>query len=425
MKMQGRGSNSARVRLFNERVLLTQLRRLGQATQKELALSAGLTVPAVVDIVEKLVGEKLVQPIGKRTGRVGQPSMLYSINPDGVFACGLRAGEMSSELVLVDFAGLIRARRSREMQPRLDEVSAFLKEGIEDFYKSDDTIRGRLTGLGIGLSHGLWYRSDRQALPAEIAAPWNDTDLGAHFQQLTDLPAFVENDIRLAAIAEYLLGEAQDFENFLYLSIGGTISGALVLGGNLLAGAQGGGATLGAIPVGPSRLTHLAAKGARRLEERASLDGLVRHLGLHGFTIRAVSELPDVIDEARGLIQEWLDDCIGALVEGLTACFAVVPVETVIIDSVLPKFLALEITERLGRRLQTEAFPSAMVPRLMASRLGADAALIGSAILPINAHFFPTSDLLVGINLSQRKGGAPQGSARPQAPKGRTTRKGR
>lgn len=410
MKTRGRGSNSVRVRLFNERVLLTQLRRLGQASQKELADSTGLTVPAVVDIVEKLLAEGLVKPVGKRTGRVGQPSMLYAIDPDGVLAFGLRVGAQASDLVLVDFAGEIRVRRRRDMVPRLDGVSEFLKECCFNVIKDGELINGRPIGLGIGLSHALWYRSDRQVLPTEIAASWNETDLATHFQALTGFPVFIENDIRLAAIAEYLLGDAQDFQNFLYLSIGGTITGALVLGGSLLAGAQAGGATLGAIPVGPSRLTHLSSKGTRRLDERASLDGLVHHLGLHGFTIRAVSELPDVIDAARGLIQEWVEDCIGALVEGLTACFAVVPVEAVIIDSVLPKFLALEITERLARRLQAEALPGAVVPRLVPSRLGADAALLGSAILPINAHFFPTSDLLVGLASPHRNGTRPDRS---------------
>lgn len=399
--MRGQGSNSIRVRMFNERVLLTELRRLGQASQKELAVVCGLTVQAVVDIVDSLQREGLVRQIGKRSGRVGQPSMLYAINPDGVFACGLRVGATTTDLVLIDFEGKIRARRGREMAPRLGEVRDVLRDSYREIAQSDPAIEERIRGLGVALCHQLWYGHDRKGLAPEDAAAWSGADLTGEFQAMTGRPVFVENETRVAAIAEYLLGEAQDFENFLYVSIGASISGALVLGGNLHGG-RANAATLGAIPVGPSRLAHASSRTTGRLNDRASLDGLIRHLGLHGFTIRAVSELPDVLDQARSLIQEWLDDCIEALVEGLTASFAVVDVETVIIDSALPQFLVLEIVDRLGRRLAADA-SGATVPTLRMSRLGQDAALLGSAILPVNAHFFPSSDVLVGDGAAEGK----------------------
>ncbi len=66
-----------------------------------------------------------------------------------------------------------------------------------------------------------------------------------------------------------------------------------------------------------------------------------------------------------------------------------IDVEAVIIDSLLPQFLVMEIVETLQRRLKAESPPDLVVPKLRLSRLGADGALLGSAILPINAYFFP------------------------------------
>lgn len=396
MSNRGRGSNSVRVRLFNERVVLTQLRRLGQASKKELADASGLTAQAVVDIVDGLERDGLVRRLGKRAGRVGQPSTIYAIDPDGVFACGLRVGVATQDLVLVDFEGRIRQRMARGVSPpRFEAVRDFLIEGIAEFVRSEPRLSDRLLGLGVALTHVLWYRPERQGLAPEVLADWASHTIAAELKQATRLPVFVENDTRVAAIAEYLLGDAQELQNFLYVSIGTFISGALVLGGNL-AGGQRNGATLGAIPVGPSRLARESDRSGERLNDRASLDGLIRHLGLHGFTIRAVSELPEVIDAARGVIQEWLDDCVEALAEGLTACFAVIDVEAVIIDSALPQFLVLELTDKLARRLAAESAQLVSVPQLRMSKLGQDAALLGSAILPVNAHFFPSSGVLVG-----------------------------
>jgi len=53
----------------------------------------------------------------------------------------------------------------------------------------------------------------------------------------------------------------------------------------------------------------------------------------------------------------------------------------------------MEIIEKVERRLRAGAPPGLVVPRLRMSTLGSDAALLGSAILPINAHFLPGRDV--------------------------------
>lgn len=391
MATRNRRSAPIGAKLMKERVVLTQLRRLGQASKGDIATATGFPGQTVVDIVNGLVRDGLVRGLGRRLGRVGQPSVLYAIDANGVYGLGLHVGRGLQELALIDFEGRIRKRASDSYAvPHVDTVLRFLQQGLESFVDRETALE-RISGVGIALSHDLWYRPDRQGLPPEVLAEWDGRDVSAEINRSTGLPVFVENDTRVAAVAEYLLGGGQDFRNFLYVVIGSHISGALVLGGSLETGAHGNAATLGAIPVGPSRLAHdSAATGSNEfLGNRASLAGLVRYLRLHGFTIRAVSELPDVLDEARHLVQEWLDDCVAALVEGLMACFAVIDVEAVLIDSLLPQFLVMEIVEKVERRLRAGAPPGLVVPRLRMSALRSDAALLGSAILPINARFLP------------------------------------
>ncbi len=390
-------------RLFRERVVLTEMRRLGQCSKTEVANQTGFPLQTVVDIVNQLEADGLVSKLGKRLGRVGQPSILYGINPDGVFALGLKVDRCRCDLLAIDFEGRIRDRWVHNYElPHLETVCGFLSGTMHDVV-TQERWRGRICGLGVALSHDLWYQPARQGLPEQVIGPWRDRDVAGEFSAAITLPVFVENDTRVAAVAEYLLGAGQEFSKFLHVVIGTHISGALVLGGSLETGAHGRAATLGAIPVGPSRLAHASCgeSGDNRLGARASLSGLMRHLGLHGFTIRAVSELPEVLDRARGLVQEWLDDCVEALVEGLTACFAVIDVEAVIIDSGLPQFLVMEIVDKLGRRLAAANVEHLVVPQLRLSRMGADGALVGAAILPINAHFFPSREALAAEQLNE------------------------
>lgn len=397
MGRRARDTGASRVRQAKERLVLSHLRRLGEASKKELAAAAGLPVQTTADAIGLLESDKLVYRRGKRLGQVGQPSIVYAISPNGVFGLGLHVTRQRQELALVDFNGQITKRLVVEGHlPKFDEVMALVDRGLVEFPDADSP-RQRFSGIGVSLSHDLWYRPERHALPQDVLADWDAHSLSKEMAARFDLPVFVENDTRVAAVAEYLLGVGQDFRNFLLVSIGAHISGALVLGGNLETGSHGNAASLGAIPVGPSRLARSrnadGVPAGEFLGDRASLSGLMRHLQLHGFTIHAVSDLPDAIDQARGIVQDWLEDCVAALVEGLTACFAVIDVEAVIIESLLPSYLVLEIVEKLEQRLKRAEQFGLTVPVIRLSQLASDGSLIGSAVLPIYEHFSPRNGI--------------------------------
>jgi glucokinase len=61
----------------------------------------------------------------------------------------------------------------------------------------------------------------------------------------TGLPAFVDNDANVAALAEQLFGAARGADNAVMLTIGTGIGGGLVLGGEIYRGSTGAGAELG------------------------------------------------------------------------------------------------------------------------------------------------------------------------------------
>ncbi len=79
----GQGSNSVNLRLFNERVILTALRRLGSASKADLARHAKLTSNTAGVIVRELEAQRLIRTEGKRSGLRGQPATLLSLNAEG------------------------------------------------------------------------------------------------------------------------------------------------------------------------------------------------------------------------------------------------------------------------------------------------------------------------------------------------------
>ena len=107
------GANQAGVRLYNERLLLSLVRRFGPLSKIEVARLTGLSVQSTSAIMNRLQADGLLKREAPLRGRVGQPTVPMSIDPEGAYSFGLKIGRRRCDLVLVDFRGAIRQRAHR------------------------------------------------------------------------------------------------------------------------------------------------------------------------------------------------------------------------------------------------------------------------------------------------------------------------
>src|SRR5205085_2390589 len=90
-----RGTNPSGVRLYNERLVLSLIRHHGALPKAEIARLTGLSPPTVQVIVQALEADGLLVRQEAQRGRVGQPSVPLSLNPDGAFSFGVKIGRRS------------------------------------------------------------------------------------------------------------------------------------------------------------------------------------------------------------------------------------------------------------------------------------------------------------------------------------------
>src|SRR5271169_1504681 len=114
--MNAGGANQAGVRLYNERLLLSLVRRFGRLSKIEVARLTGLSVQSTSAIMNRLQSDGLLRREAPLRGRVGQPTVPVSLDPEGAFSLGLKIGRRSFDLVLIDFCGAVR-RRARRTYP--------------------------------------------------------------------------------------------------------------------------------------------------------------------------------------------------------------------------------------------------------------------------------------------------------------------
>lgn len=387
----GQGSNSSRLGQYNKRILLTELRRRDQASRATLARCSNLTPQAVNRIVDELERDGLVCRCGRKFGGKGQPSMLYTINPSGAYAIGVKAGRRQMEMLLMDFGGRILGKINDHFaRPEPEFILQRIEAGITDLVGRLSMAQSRrLMGVGVAMPWFIGEWTEELGMSKELAQQWRDRDFGAELGQRTTLPVFFENDDSAAAIAELLFGCGTEISNFLYIYVGTFIGGGIVANGNLEPGSHGNSGAIASMPVPPSTLdsTPKQADDGEILLNRASLFVLWRHLAFHGLVVENVSALESVMEQARPLVEAWLEDCVDALVYALASAVSLLDPEAVVIDSQLPRELVQELTVRVAARLAQRAPRGILVPRVISGRLGADANAMGGAILPFYSNF--------------------------------------
>ena len=75
-----RGTNQIGVRLYNERLILSLIRRLGSVPKAEIARLTGLSAQTVSVIMRELEADGLVLKRDPQRGRVGQPSVPFQLD---------------------------------------------------------------------------------------------------------------------------------------------------------------------------------------------------------------------------------------------------------------------------------------------------------------------------------------------------------
>jgi predicted NBD/HSP70 family sugar kinase len=376
------GTNLERAGDHNQRVTLHAIRVSGPVTRTDLRSMTGLTAAAITSITNRLLKQRLILKAGRTRGTRGQPAAKLVINPEGCFSMGLNVDRDHITLVLVDFAGQVRARASRE-------VKFALPQAVLNFYRGSATKLlaeahinpAKLVGLGVAFPDDI----QRAALPQQPPdyAMWGSVKLDTFLSSALSMPVFVENDAAAAAIGEMHFGLGQQYQSFFYILITAALGGGLVIDGRYYRGAAGRSGELGLLP-------RRGKTGvARKLESFVSLSALNERLAAKGYRVSSPRGLAQLEAPAQKIIDTWIETSVDALEDTVLAIECLINPEAVLIGGRLPATLIDRLADRLNQRLRASegAIPS-VVPVSRAA-LADDAPAVGAAILPFSDRFLP------------------------------------
>ena len=315
------------------------------------------------------------------------------INPDSCYSLGLNVDRDHITLVLVDFAGRVRARSSREVNFALPQtVLDFVKHSAARLISKAGIPPASLVGLGIAAPDDI----QDAALPRQPPeyAIWRSVAIERLLSGVLPVPVYVENDAAAAAMGEMHFGLGQQYQSFFYLLITAGLGGGLVIDGHYFRGASGRSGEIGLLPALPG------AGCTETLQHIVSLSALKQRLSERGHAVSSPADLTRLGTAAQAVIDEWISESGKALEHALLAIEYLIDPEAILIGGRLPAQILDQLAAVLNEQLRSRrtALPPVTVAR---ASLADDAPAVGAAILAFSDRFLPTRLVLMKTSSQQ------------------------
>jgi len=389
-KRQGGGANQSTLREYNERAILSLIRRNGPLAKAELAKLTGLSAQSMSVIMRGLEQEGLLLRGESLKGKVGQPSVPMKLNPDGVFTMGLKIGRRRAEIVLMDFIGVIRCSKYITYHyPIAEEILAFTQEALAILMDSlSPSQREKVIGLGVAMPYELWNWSEKTGAPQKDIDAWHQIDIADEIGNFCPYPITIQNDATAACGAELVFGRGAQLTDFSYIFIGFFIGGGLVLNHSIFPGPQGNAGAIGSMPIiGPDgNLCQLIEHASVALLEKQLLQADISP----AFLWQGLKDWR----QHETHIDQWVEYIAKYIAIAIVSSCSVIDFKDVIVDGAFPANIREKIVVAIGKAMQEIDLQGIVVPDVKEATISDDPRVIGSACLPLFEHYLLDQSLL-------------------------------
>lgn len=240
------GSQSALRQSNQERIIRTLL-DLGPLTQAELSRQTGLSTATVSNIVRTLLDRELVSTSPVTSS--GRRAVAVSVVGSGAVAVGFDFGRRHTRVVIASLGydllaeEYVETELEQDARGRIDTAATLLARTLAKVGRS----RASVLGVGVGIAGSIDIRTGTPAESA-ILPEWEGVTQKAISARLR-LPAYLENDANLGALAEVTWGSHTGSSNLVFIKIATGIGAGLILNGTQFRGSIGVSGEIGHTPI--------------------------------------------------------------------------------------------------------------------------------------------------------------------------------
>lgn len=260
-----RRADRSAIRRNNLEVVARHLAMAGRVSRADIATATGLTNSTVARLVTELQNLGLVRDVGTAPARgAGRPGAWVELDGTALLVVGCEVNVHRMVVRVCDLGGRLRARILRHLDASSMSAAAatrrlgwLCRQAIEEAVSAP---------AGDGLAPGPSVVTVVAAVPGTVDGPtqtvitapnlhWANFPLAAVLGDalsLAGVPVTIGNDANFAALAEFWCGLHAGTDDLVYVTGDVGIGGGLIVGGRLLASANGQAGEVGHMTLDPA-----------------------------------------------------------------------------------------------------------------------------------------------------------------------------
>jgi predicted NBD/HSP70 family sugar kinase len=349
------------LRELNDRAALELLLAEGPLTRAQLSDRTGVSKVTVSQMLARLEERRLVMIAGEQAGGRGPNAALYSAVPSSAYVAGLYVELDQVSVAVADATGRRLADFSVDPNGAGDLVGTVC-EAIGRACESAGISLSALSAVVIGSPGVLDPRTGAPRLAVNLPT-WHEGVLDA-LREVLHTPVVIENDVKLAAMAERAGGVAAGLDDFAFVWLGVGLGLAAVIDGQVRRGIGGAAGEIGWMPVHgaplPAGNEHPSKAGLQALAGGLAVRTLAAEYGFDDATPAGAvtAALADLARDPAGPGAAFADELAHRISIGVAAVCVVLDPGLVVLGGPVGQAGGAELAARVA----------AEVPRLCLAR---------------------------------------------------------
>lgn len=238
--MAARGTNLPIVKKQNEALIKEIIYKYGPISRSRIAAMLSLTPPTITTNVASLIESGLVYEFAAdafdaEERSPGRKPIKIDFIRDARFSVGVEMNPYQTVICMLDLRG--NERISRKYPPMNGSYAAemdTLARNVQRLITESGVDPERILGIGVGLPGFVEPKAG--VLRESFKADWNNKSIAVDLSKRLDIPVLIENNARIRAVGEELLGKTLRPDSFAYYLISYGIACPLLVKSQMITG---------------------------------------------------------------------------------------------------------------------------------------------------------------------------------------------
>jgi predicted NBD/HSP70 family sugar kinase len=188
-------------------------------------------------MINELIRDNDIVETGYAPSTGGRRPLMYSIRPDRMYTIAVAMDQLFTRIVIMDmhrqpFTKLEKIELHLAKNP---DALAILAEKLDEHIERSGVKKEKIVGIGIGMPG---FVDSRKGLNYSFLSS-GEISITEYIRERVGVPAFIENDSSLIALAEMSFGAARNKKSAMVVNLGWGIGLGLILNGELFRGYNG------------------------------------------------------------------------------------------------------------------------------------------------------------------------------------------